>query len=85
MKLARLNKMCLNNTCNKVSMGKHLCLKQGIALSPLVLNFALYHAIRKSKENREGWKMNGTHQRPVCYTDDNLLGKAYHKEKRTFY
>jgi hypothetical protein len=41
-------------------------LKQGDALSPLLLNFAL--------ENQAGLKLNGTHQLLV-YTDDvNLLG-----------
>jgi hypothetical protein len=48
-KLARLIKMCLNETYSKVHIGKHLSdsfpiqsdLKQGDALSPLLFNFAL--------------------------------------------
>jgi hypothetical protein len=49
MKLVKLIKKCLNKTCIKVRIGKHLfdhfCipngLKQGDALSPLLFNFAL--------------------------------------------
>jgi hypothetical protein len=59
MKLVRLIKMCLNETYSKVRIGKHLFdsfliqngLKQGDALSPLLLNFALGYAIRKVQEN----------------------------------
>jgi hypothetical protein len=49
-------------------------LKQGDALSPLLLNFALEYVIWKVKENQMELKLNGTHQLLV-YTDDvNLLG-----------
>jgi hypothetical protein len=55
MKLVGLIKMCLNETYSKVRMGKYLSdmfpidndLKQGDALPPLLLNFALEYAIRK--------------------------------------
>jgi hypothetical protein len=55
MKLVRLIRMCLNETYDKVYIGKHLSdsfpiqngLKQGDALSPLLFNFALEYAIRK--------------------------------------
>jgi len=48
MKPVRLIKMCLNETCSRVRVGKNLCemfpirngLKQGDALSPLLFNFA---------------------------------------------
>jgi hypothetical protein len=49
MKLVGLIRMCLNEACSKVYIGKHLSdnfsiqngLKQGDALSPLLFNFAL--------------------------------------------
>jgi hypothetical protein len=54
MKAVRLIKMCLNETYNKVRIGKYLSdnfsvqngLKQGDALSPLLFNFASEYAIR---------------------------------------
>jgi hypothetical protein len=55
MIITKLIKMCLNETYNKVCMGKNLSdafpihndLKQGDALSPLFLNLAVQYAIRK--------------------------------------
>jgi hypothetical protein len=54
MKLVRLIKMCLCETYSKGRIVKHLsdsfliqnCLKQGDALSPLLINFALECAFR---------------------------------------
>jgi hypothetical protein len=51
--------MCFSETCIKVCVGKHLsdsfpiqnCLKQEVALSSLLFNFASEHAIRKVQEN----------------------------------
>jgi hypothetical protein len=58
MKLVRWIKICLNETYSKVRTGQHLSdkfptkngLKQGNALSPLLLNFALEYSIRVVQE-----------------------------------
>ena len=53
-------------------------MKKGDALSPLLLNFALEYAIRRVQVNRDGLKLNGTHQL-LAYADDiNTLGGGIH-------
>jgi hypothetical protein len=49
-------------------------LKQGDALSPLLFNSSLGHAISKVQENQVGLILNGTHQLLVYADDVNLLG-----------
>jgi len=59
--MVRLIKMCLNANDSRVWVGKHLSdmfsirngLKQGDALSPLLLNTALECAIRRVQVNQE--------------------------------
>ena len=53
-------------------------LKQGDALSPLLFNFALECAIRRVQVNRDGVKLNGTHQLLVYVDYINILGRSIH-------
>jgi hypothetical protein len=70
MKLARHNKICLNENYHKVSISEHLShifsvqngSKQGDAFSPLLLNFDLQYHIRKAQESEEGLQFYATHQ-----------------------
>jgi hypothetical protein len=74
--------MCLDETYSEVRTGKHLSdnfpihngLQQGDALSSLLSNIALEHAIRKVQESQVRLKLNGTHQLLVYADDVNLLG-----------
>ena len=58
-------------------------LKQGDALSPLLFNFAVEHAIKRVQVNQDGLKLNGTHQL-LAYADDvNIVGGSIHTIKST--
>ena len=51
-------------------------LKQGDAVSPMLFNFALEYTIRRVQVNRDGLKLNGTHQL-LAYGDDvNILARS---------
>ena len=75
--------MCLNETYSRVRVGKNLSDMFPIrnALLPLLFNFALEYAIRRVQVNKDGLKLNGTHQF-LAYADDvNILGGSVHTVK----
>jgi len=81
--------MSLTETYSRVRVGKNVSdrypirsgLKEGDALTPMLFNFALEYTIRKVQVNRDGLKLNGTHQL-LDYADDvNILGGSIHTLK----
>ena len=82
--------MYLNGTYNRFRVGKHLSdlfpirngLKQGDALSPLLLNFAVDYVIRMVQVNRNGLKGNGTYQLLVYAYDVNISGESVQTIKK---
>jgi hypothetical protein len=55
-------------------------LKEGDAVSPLLLNFTLEYAIKRVQVNQYGLKLNGTHQLYAYDVNTRYIGR-----KRTFY
>ena len=56
-------------------------LKEGDALSSLLFNLALEHAIRRVQVNRYGLKLNGK-QQLLVYTNVNRMGGRVHSVEK---
>jgi len=90
MKVVRLIKVYLNESCNRVRVGKHVSdvfpirrgLKQGDALSPLLFTCSLEYVIKRVQVNQYGLKLNGTQQLLVNACDVNILGGSVHTIKK---
>jgi hypothetical protein len=53
-------------------------MKQGDALSPMLLSFAVEDILLRRHKNVEMWEglqLNGAHELLLCYADINLLGE----------
>lgn len=75
MKLILLIKICLNQTCSYVHIGKYLSDAFLIQNSQKVLIMTtLKYSIKMGLENQEGLKVSGTYQLQVSADDVNLLG-----------
>jgi hypothetical protein len=90
MQLIRLIKMCPNESYSRVQVGKHLpdmfstknSLKQGDALSPFLLNFALEYTIRRVLEMQDSLKQNGTCKFLVYADDVNIRSRSIRTIKK---
>ena len=82
-KLVRLIKMRLSETYSRVRVGRflshafprHCGLKQGYALSPLLLNFDLEYANRRVQENTMDLELIVKHKLLIYAYDVNILGE----------
>jgi len=91
MKLLRVLNMCLNETCSRVRVGKHLSdlfpirndLKQRDALSPLLFQLCFRLRRFEGSGKPDGLKLNGKHQLLVYADNVNILGGNVHTIKKT--
>jgi hypothetical protein len=102
MKLARLIKMCLNGTDNRIRVGKHLFdifqIKNGLNKEMPWLQYTSLILCRHYlltllwgkplgglgfQVDKEGLKLNGTHQRLIYVGDVNILGGRIDTIKKT--
>ena len=56
-------------------------MKQGVALSLLLFNFALEYTVRRVQVNQDDLRLNGTHQLPVYADNVNMVGGSVHTIK----
>ena len=82
--------MCLTETYSRFRLGNNLSdrfpirsgLKQGDALIPLLFNFVLEYVIRRVQVNKDGLKLNGTHQILAYAYDVNIMGASVYTVKK---
>jgi hypothetical protein len=90
MKVVRLIKVYVNESCSRVRIGKHASdvfpirsgLKQGDALSPLLFTCGLEYVIKRVQVNQYDLKLNGTQQLLVNARDVNILDGSVHTVKK---
>jgi predicted SPOUT superfamily RNA methylase MTH1 len=77
--------MCLNETYRQKSVKFPIKngLKLGHILSPLFFNSASEYTISRVQENKEGLKLNGTHQLLAYAEDDNIVEENIDTTKET--
>ena len=56
-------------------------MKQGVALSLLLFNFALEYTVRRVQVNQDDLRLNGAHQLPVYADNVNMVGGSVHTIK----
>ena len=87
MKLVRLI-MCLNETCNRIRVGKHLSdmfrnwFETGRCFIVIAFQLCFRLCIRRVQVNQDGLKLNGTHQLLVYADNVNILDGSVHTVKK---
>ena len=84
IKLVKLLKMCLNETCSRVWVSK--CMSCMLPIKYVCFSpFASEYAIRRVQLNQygDGLRWNGTHQLQVYADDVNILGGSTHAIRKT--